>query len=334
MRRRLTSAGIIIAVALTVGCAKAPPTEDEVYTELRAAFSESEDPAEKLDIARSFLAQFPEGDRAPRVLDAAVAILEDDMEDGSQALGLVEQALAGVTDPESRFRMKATLWRLAREHGEPFSLREVAAELDGHRELGYGDLHELMELAVKAEEWSLAEQWADAGLAFASAEAYRADYPDRDYSDELIAHRAANRLTYSLGHKAWAAYQQGRVEEAMDLFAEGEGEMNFSYVGAPETPLYKFWGRAHFNQGELDRAAELVEADAVMGGSDFAMDTLKEVFVARTGSEDGVDAFLRETRERLSRIVDDFTLPTYSGSDFQLSSTLNKVVLLNFWFPT
>jgi len=334
MARRLMSIGILIAVAVAVGCAKAPPSADDVFAELRAKFSESEDPADKLAIAKSFLSQFPETDYAPMVLDAAVGILEDDMEDSAQARALVEQTLADVTAPETRFRMKTTLWRLAREQDEPFGLREVAVELVGHRDLKYTDLYGLMELAVEGEEWDLAEEWADAGLTFASADAYRADYPDREFADDEVARRAANRRTFSLGHKAWAAYQQGRVDEAMELFAQGDGEMNFNYVGGPETPLFKYWGRAAFEQGDLDRAAELVEADAVMGGSDFAMDTLKEVFAARNGSDDGFDAYLEQARERLARTVDDFTLPTYEESEFQLASTRGKVMLLAFWFPT
>jgi hypothetical protein len=322
-------------LALVAGCAQEPPpSADDVLADLRAQFSESEDPAEKLELARSFITRFPEHEQAPMVLDAAVGVLTDDMDDAAGALALVDQTLAEVSDPEIRFSMRTSQWRLAREHGEPFSLAEVAAELDGHREPKYTELYELMELAVDAEEWALAESWADTALTQASPEAYRADYPGREFSDEVVAQRAANRRTFALGHKAWAAYQQGRTEEAMALFAEGADDMNFTYVGAPETPLHTYWGRAAFEQGDLDRAAELVEADAVMGGSEFAMDTLRQVHVARTGSEEGFEAYLTAARQRLARTVDDVTLSHYSGAEFQLASTRDKVVLLSFWFPT
>jgi len=56
---------------LAAGCAQEPPpSADDVFAELRAEFSESEDPAEKLEMARSFIVRFPEHEQAPLVLDA------------------------------------------------------------------------------------------------------------------------------------------------------------------------------------------------------------------------------------------------------------------------
>jgi hypothetical protein len=256
------------------------------------------------------------------------------MDDAPRARGLAEATLQRVRDPDVRFAMKVTLWKVAHDLGEPISLAGVARELEGHREPKYTELSELMDMAVEAGEWQLAEDWANAGLALATPEAFRADYPKSEFSDELAARKAANRRTTCLAYKGWALHEQGRTDEALEAFAEGGDEMNFSYVGAPETPLYSYWGRVLFETGDLDRAAELVESAAVFGGSELAMDTLREIHVRRTGSEEGFDQAVLDTRRRLARTVDDFTLPTYGGEDFQLASTRGKTLLLNFWFPT
>jgi hypothetical protein len=51
--------------------------------------------------------------------------------------------------------------------------------------------------------------------------------------------------------------------------------------------------------------------------------------------QEGVDEQLSQTRQRLARTIDDFTLADYDGRQHSAADLRRgKVLMLAFWFPT
>ena len=191
-----------------------------------------------------------------------------------------------------------------------------------------------MDAAEQHELWSLAEHHADAALAFATEEAFRADYPDRDFSDDQVALRARLRKVEALAYKGWALCNQGRDEECFAIFEEAHPLNQTSYAGSSDTPLDRFWGQALVDRGAYDQAMELLLPDALLGDRDNALQPLEEAYVALHGDDQGFEDYLWSERQRIARTVDDFTLPDYDGTQHSLSDGNGNVMLLAFWFPT
>jgi hypothetical protein len=319
-----------------MGCGSGPPGDpaEAAFSSLREQLMATEDPGIKAAAAERFLAEFPDSEHAPRVLDAAVYYLSQGLDEPARARDLAEETMAAVEDPERRFAIGVILLRTSLGLADSGDLNPLAAELASHRPFTYSELADLMEAAVNGERWALAEQYADGALELATPEAYRAAYPDRELDDTAVERRVDSRRANSLAHRGWARFNQGRHEEAMTDFEAGHGHSTTTYVGIPWTPIDTYWGLAAAELGKLERAEELLIPDAVMGGSEEAMAGLCRVYAARTGSEKGIDQYLWSRREAMARTIDDFALPTYDGSTFSMASLRNRVVLLAFWFPT
>ena len=181
----------------------------------------------------------------------------------------------------------------------------------------------------------MADAHANAALLLATPEVYRADYPERDFSDEDLANRAARRRAMALTHGGWAQHKMGNSELAFSRFAAADEAGSMSYLGVPNTPLYEYWGRAALDQGETESAIELLGLHAIFGDDgSSAMPYLRQAYAAKNGSEEGFDEFLWATRNELAPTIDDFELLDYDGNPFRLSDVGDKVVLLAFWFPT
>lgn len=301
---------------------------------LRDAYTDASTPAERAELAERFLSDHPGHDRRVTALAMAVYPLKDDIRDLARARSLAEATLARTTDPEDRFAVRMMLWEVSLEEGAPADLRDVAAELTGTRALEYGEVSELVDAAVRSEQWDLADEWSRTALGLATVDAYRAENPDTTLGEEQVAERADRRRAFALAHLGWAAFNLGRTEEAETAFAEADGVTRRNFVGVASTPLDRFRGQAALRLGNLDRAEELLATDAVMGGDDEALAGLRRIWVERNGSEEGLEDHLRSTRQRLARPVADFALTDYQGATFDLASTRGKVVVLAFWFPT
>jgi tetratricopeptide (TPR) repeat protein len=310
-----------------------PSPADDAFARLREAVSDLEGAEEKLALIEDYLDTYPDSEHVADLVQAAVYYRSEELDDPAGAQVLAEQALQSIDDPEDRFEIGLSLHRLALQLDQPSPLRKVAAELATHRQLSYVNHLDLLEAAVDIPDWELVLEHADAALAFATPETFRADYPDREFSDDRIERAATRRRCNSLAYKAGALVNLDRLDEALPVFAEAESSNTFSYAGIPETPLYRFWGEAELRQGNPERAAELLAPDAVMGRDETALAGLRRAYTELNGNQDGFDEYLWAARNKLASKVDDFSLPTYDGEVISLSGLAGKVVLLNFWNP-
>jgi len=339
MNRRFTAMILIAGLTLAAGCGQKTeqPTEDPAraaYTEFRDAYLDAGTKAEQVALVEQFVTEHPTNRYAGYYV---VDIIDHYGELGQPetAYQLVEPVLVAAEDPESRFNIGMALAPTAADLGQPLDLEPLIADLEAEEPLGFYQTLSVMEAAAETGAWELEERFADDAMRRSSPEAYRAEYPDREFSDEEVTERVAYRRVAAMTHKGWAAYNLGRADEAMVLFEGADGLTDKNYVGLTGTPLATYWGSALWQQGDVEGAIAMLAPEAVFGDAKQAEPILRQAYGTVNGDDEGYSDFLDATRQELARDVDDFTLMNYDGNPVTLSELKgDSVMLLAFWFPT
>ncbi len=339
MSRRATILTLCVLVGLAGACAKqeqATTPAEEAFGALRTAWSEAETSEAKTQLAEDYLAQFPDTEHSGSMAGAIVYYRGNDMEDPEGAYEIVSAALEQIEDPEQRFGVSMELLGLSDSVDVPLDIAVVAIDLGAVRPLTYSEDISVVETATDLEEWTVADEHALGALELATPEIYRADYPDREFTDEEVASRVGRRKALALAYDGWALYNLGDTELAFERFEAADEAKSLTYLGVPNTPLYEFWGRAALGEGRYDRAIELLGMETLFGEDGSGAEPyLREAYAAKNGDDDGFDEFLWATRSELATSVDDFELLDYDGNPVKLSDVGDgKVMLLAFWFPT
>ena len=338
MSRRITILALVVLVGLAGACAKqeqASPAE-EAWSGLVEAWNGLETAEDKTALAENYLAEFPDTEHSGSMAGVVVYYRGHEMEDPHGAYNEVASVFERIENPEQRFAVAMEMLSLADSVEVPLELAEVANSLGAHRPLTYSEHQQVFETAIDLEEWMVADEHSLAALEIATPDAYRADYPDREFTDEDIAERVQRRQATALAYDGWAAYNMGDTELAFARFAAADDVGSVSYLGVPNTPLYTFWGRAALGEGDVESAVELLGAEAAFGNDGSGAEVyLREAYAAKNGDEEGYDEFLWATRNELATTVDDFTLLDYEGNEISMADvSTGKVTLLAFWFPT
>ena len=270
---------LIAVVGLGVGCTKGEPEDpaEAAYKAMRAEYTATDDEEKKAELAEGYLAEFPDTSHSGSMAQVVAYYRGDRLGDQQRVFDVLSAALDRIEDPEARFAVSMAVMPASYEVGRPLDLAAVAEALAATRELGFEEHAQVMEAAERHELWSLAERHADAGLAFATEEAYLSDYPDRDLSDDQVALRARLRKAQALAFKAWALCNQDRDQECFALFEEADPLNAKSYAGSSETPLDLFWGQALAARGAHQQAIELLLPDALVGDRTRALPALREI---------------------------------------------------------
>jgi len=338
MSRKTTILALVVLVGLAGACAKQEQTSpaEEAWSELVEAWNGLETAEDKAALAENYLAEFPDTEHSGSMAGMVVYYRGHEMEDPQGAYDVVASIFEQIEDPEQRFEVGMEMLSLADSVEVPLELAEVADNLAAERPLTYGEHQQVVEAAADLEEWSIVAAHAGAATGLATPEAYQADYPDREFTDEDLAERAQRREATSLAYDGWAAYNMGDTEPAFARYAAADDIGSVSYLGVPNTPLNTFWGRSALGEGDFDAAIELLGAEAAFGNDGSGAEVyLREAYAAQNGNEEGFDEFLWATRNELATTVDDFTLLDYEGNEISMADvSTGKVTLLAFWFPT
>lgn len=326
---------IILFFLLAIGAvAQEEQSAEQAFEEELEAYRAAETPQAKLDVLRDYLTRFPETRYTVSLVNWAVRHLVDELDNAEGALELADTILAEVDHAEIIFEVRKLKVGLLGRLGRAEELVALVAELSEGRELDFNQLRSFAEAALDVELWDLAIGQCDAALRLATPEAYRANYPNQDLSDEQALQSARNRVGLAQTIRGWALANIARTDEAMAAFDEAGENIRLFYPGFPSNELYLYCGRVLMREGNYGGAIEKLAPGAVLGGREDELEALQEAYAALNGSGDGFDEFVSEIRLRLAKPVDDFTLPDYSGGELTLSSLRGNVVLLNFWFPT
>ncbi len=335
MHRWISVFFVTIAAALLIGCGSEPQqSTEDAYSQFRDAIREVETPAEKTALYEDFLTRFPTSEHTGSLAGAVAYYRGEAMEDPGGALTVLDEILAEVDDPETRFQVQMAQFPLAHKTGQTMDLDVIVADLEEHRTLTFSEHLEVGEMAAGHEMWPLAETQAAAASTLSTAEAFRSDYPDNDLTDAELAAKADNRSLMAATNRGWALAHLDRETEALEVFEAAAPLSQTNYLGVPSTELFAFWGRTALAQGDAEQALELLGPTAVLGDNDGAFEAYRDAYIAVHGDEAGFGDFLWSARENLAKVVDDFELPDYQGALNRLGDTRGKVVFLSFWFPT
>ncbi len=335
MHRWITVLFVAIAAMLLIGCGSEPQqTVEDAYSEFRDAIREIETPEEKAALCEDFLTQFPESEHTGSLAGAVAYYRGEAMEDPAGAVEFLGGLLAKVEDPEMRFGVQLAQFPLTDEIGQAKDLEAIVTDLQAHRALTFSENLEVGEMAAGHDLWSLAETRAVAASTLATAEAFRAEYPDTELSDDELIAKADNRSVMAATNRGWALAHLDRETEALEVFEAAAPLSQSNYLGVPSTELFSYWGRTALGQGEAERALELLGPTAVLGDNDEAFEAYRDAYIAVHEDDAGFEDFLWSARQNLAKVVDDFELPDYEGALNRLGETRGKVVFLSFWFPT
>lgn len=339
MTRRATILALVVLAGLTVACsrseqASADPAE-EAYTAFRTAWNEAESGEAKASLAADYLASFPDTEHSGSMAWRIAYYRGQETGDAAGAWGAISAALPRITDPEQRFAASMAALSLADKVEVPLDLAQVASELAAARPLTYSEHSDVAETAIDLELWPIADEHSSAALELATPEVLRADYPDRDFTEDQVATRVRYRRAMQMAMNGWATYNLGDTGGAMARFVDASEIGSVNYMGVPNTALNLYWGRAALAEGETGTAIDLLGAEALFGDNrEAAATALRTAFDAEHGDEGDFGEFLWKTRNRLAKPATDFELTDYQGTPHRLSDSAGEVTLLAFWFPT
>ncbi len=337
MRFRLFVFLLAVMTFGVIGCAREsrqPPSAETAFNEMWDVLDEIEAPEARVPILETFVADYPNTDQSINAMRDVVHYRTVKLDDLPGAMETVRRTQEQTEDPELRFEIGLLLHDLSHQAGEVSDLGAVADELAAHRELGFVDHLDVVEVGEKSGAWELMLKHATAMGSFANEAAFRAAYPDDDFTEDQLTHSVNRRRSWVLAYQGGALTRLGRLEEAEEVFREAEEVPAVTdFVGIPETPLDIYRGQAALLLGQPERAAELFAHDALMGGDPRAVEGLREAYLAAGGEEEGLDDYLRATREQIARPLGSVTLANYAGEPVDLASMTGSVMVISFWNP-
>jgi len=337
MRRHSVGLAVFLGVLVVLGCggqADKQISAGAAYEQAQEKLDTLDNPQEEVLIFEEFVRAYPDSEEAIDALGAVIYLRSKKLDDLDGAVSFAQTAWSMAIDPKTRFEYGVRLHEISVEAGNPVDLRVIADELAADRPLDFVEHLAVVEEAEKGGEWELMLEHSASMGQFANAETFRADYPDDDFSDERVDFSVKRRRGWASAYQGAALVHLDRVDEAMAVF-EGVADLSTlsNYVGVPEIPLNRYWGKAELIQGRPERAAELLAPDALMGRDDSALDDLRAAYIATNGTEEGFESYALAVRQSIATVIDDVTLDNYSGDPVSLASMGGKVFVMAFWNP-
>jgi tetratricopeptide (TPR) repeat protein len=312
---------------------EAEEPQNEAWEAMLAELRAVETDEEKVPILKAFIDNHPNDENAAHALSGVIYYLGDAPEEKQEALAYSRKTLAAVTEPDVRREMQLELLSLYGSLGNSDALFAAAQEMAKSEPLNFAENDRITEAALEAGAWQLALSHAQAAGHQIHPDTFRADFPDREFTDEEVDKAVKQRRATALAGQGWAMARLGQLDDAVDAFENGSSSVTRNYVGIPDGPLYSYWGRTLAELGRHEKAMALLAPAAILGGDEEAMDALHGAFTAAHG-EKGFEDYLKKTRNSMAVQMDDFTLNNYQGEPLTLSQLKGQVVLLSFWFPT
>jgi tetratricopeptide (TPR) repeat protein len=340
MRRVLLATALIVLLGLVGACSKQAQEEpvdpvEAAWTAMVETYNELENPEDKAELFEAFLREHPDTPQAGRLASSVAYFRGEELDDPAAAYAILSETRAKNTHPEARFRIGMAMFPLSMELGTPTDLDAVAQEYAASETLDFGDLIDVANLAVEHEAWTVGATYAEAALEKATPEAFLADYPDDDYTAEEATAKADRRKAMSYAGLGWSLWNLGDTDKATAAFDEAAEYKTVNYVGAADTPVDIYRGKALLASGDAEGAIELLTPAAVLASDEDAAEALREAFAATGRNEAEFNDFVWSERLRLARTIDDFTLTDYDGASHDFSALSDgRVTLLAFWFPT
>jgi len=334
-------AGLLVLLLIAGACLGvaarevAAQDDDPALAAAEAAFTSAESDEERLAVVREFLTAHPDHPQIAMVIRVGAELMSGPMDDRAGAVELVETQLAAIEDADTRRQVQEILLDLYGDPAYADKLAGLVAAMHGGAELTFVEHLEVIRVAAAAEVWHLVDEHSAAAAPRATAEAFRADYPDREYADEEVAVAGRNRQGLLRTYAGWSAAGQGDAARAFAEFEAAEDLLRKNYFGIPDNELYRYWGRTLAAHDRADEGLEML-VRAWIHGADAAADAAaREVFTELGRDPQDYEDYVWSVRLAHARPVDDFVAADYGGSSHRFDELRGeKATLLAFWFPT
>ncbi len=160
------------------------------------------------------------------------------------------------------------------------------------------------------------------------------------YSNHFWNESNRSSLGYALDTYAYGLHQLGRLQEALDAYAEA-----FALTDGNNPDINRRYVECSLEAGDNERALDVVREALEHGNSNDALLKLgKKAFAALNSSGKGFDAFVAEARakaverfrtelmeNRINQPAPSFTAVNTAGETIVLEKLKGKVVVLDFW---
>jgi hypothetical protein len=336
--RRLRLPGCIPLLAVICGLMATPaPAQDDdpVLAAAEAAFEAAATDEARLAVVQKFLQQHPDHPQIGMVVRVGADLLSGAMNDPDAAVDLVETQLAKIGNAESKRQIQEILLDLYGRPGHADKLPALVADMYDPQAMTYVDHLTVIRAAAEAGAWPLVDAHCEAAAPAATSEAFRADYPDREYSAEEIEAAGRNRQGLLRTFAGWSAANRGDPAGAEAEFRAARELVRKNYFGLPDNELYRYWGRALVAQGKHDEGLEMLALAAIYGADYAADEAAREAFAALGRRPEAYDDYLWQVRLDHAPRIDDFTAVDYDGESRSFAGLRGKkATLLAFWFPT
>ncbi len=343
MANRLAAILILSMVVLT-GCGDGQGSEDraakqtteasDAYEQALKKRREVEPIEERLAITKGYLDEFPESENTASALSAVFYYQGNRLGDMTGAISYAEAIRSKISDPAIATDVDKELISFYGESGAIAKMTALADQLAAAGTIDFDDQWNIIEAAVTAMDWKLVRDYCARAREKTTAEAFRADHPDEDYSEERITEAINNRVGMLLVKDGWARANQGQLDEALMDFAEADGLIPRYYFDIPEYNLDIYWAKTLLLKKEFQSAIDQFAMSGLVMRNEEALAGLKEAYAGIHGSESGFETYADDLHVRIAQKIDDFEMPDYEGKRHRFFDLRSDVTLLALWFPT
>jgi tetratricopeptide (TPR) repeat protein len=330
----LSAAVLVIGIVVSAIPGDAAPSIDDAYRQMIEKRRGYEAVADRLALTKEFLDHHPDTKYTARLLTHVFYYQGERLDDRPGAIAYAEGVRGKVENPETVRQIDKAMVELYGDANMLNKMIAVADRLEAAGELDFSDYWNIVGAATANEEWKMVRTYCAKARPLANAQAYRADYPERDMTDEEVERAGANRSAMISCKDAWALANLERVDEALTEFEAAGEKINRSYIGVLEYDIGLHWANALLMKGDYDAAIERFAPQALIMGNEDALAGLSRAYTKKTGSDAGFGAFVERLHRQVAPRVEAFELPRYDGTRVKYADLRREVTLLAFWFPT
>jgi hypothetical protein len=335
---------LILSTIVLAGCGGEEQSKENAAKQITAANDAYKqalkkrgdvDPIEdRLAITREFLEEFPESEHTADAINAVFYYQGEELDDMLGAITYAEAIRCRIRSPEIAREVDKELLGFYGKSGMTERMFAIADQLAAGGALDFSDYWNVIEGAVKAKEWELVRDYCAKTRSVTNADVYKADYPDRDFSEEEISEAVNHRTGMLLVKDGWARANQGQIDEALADFAKADSLIPRYYFDIPEYDLSTYWGKTLLMKRDFEAATERFAMDGLVMGNEEAVTGLKEAYIGIHGSDTGYEAYAAELHLDIARTIDDFEMADYKGNRHRFSDLRSDMTVLTLWFPT
>lgn len=326
----------IIVICLFSFTAATQENLEKAAEAARLAYQQAETSEQALEIIRDFLSSHPESKHTMYFLQRAARIIGNDLGDSPGAIAYVKDIAGKLQNSGIKAGALYLLVDLYAHPGYGDLLKATADEISSLTDIRFDNYSRIIRAAISAGEWGAVLDYASKASEYANVESIRADNSGRSLDDERINIILNNRLGGTAMVKGWALSKLYRYDEALAALDEAEKLVERTYFGTNYDNVWLYQGLTLAEMGEFDLALDKLIPFAMYerSVSGQAYGKILEIYTLRNRTPTGFDDYLKSTRVKYAKTIDDFEMKDYDGNTRKFSELMGeKATILTWWSP-